>query len=206
MSAAGMLTTTTSLTLLEDLRAGAGERAWREFFRRYSPLLMAFAKRLGLSDADAQDAVQETLLAVHQVFRAMTEPFDRSKGRFKSWLCGVAKNKVYDLQRRKFRRERIEGVQSSERFEEMAAEADSGMDDLFEQEWRRNQLWICLDAAAKETDPAVYQAFELYAVHGQKPEQVAALLGVTRNAVYISKCKVLRRVKALLAELREVEG
>jgi RNA polymerase sigma-70 factor (ECF subfamily) len=191
---------------LEDLRAGVGERAWREFFRRYSPLLLTFARRLGLNDADAPDAVQETLLAVYQIFRAMTEPFDRSRARFKTWLCGVAKNKIRDLQRRQSRRERIEGLQAPEGFEEMAIEADTGMDELFEQEWRRNQLWICLDTVAKETDPAVYQAFELYAVHGQRPEQVAALLGVTRNAVYISKCKVLRRVKALLAELREAGG
>lgn len=199
------MVTPTSLSLLERMRGGVDERAWREFVRAYSPLLMAFAKRLGLSDADADDAVQETLLAVHGVFREMEEPFDRSKGRFKSWLRGIAKHKVRDVQRRRGRHAYLEQ-------RDVFATGDADLissaeaDELFELEWQRNLLAWGLERVAREVDPAVYQAFELYAVHGHPADQVARLLGVTRNAVYISKTRVLRRISRIIAELQEEAG
>ncbi len=54
------MTTVTSLTLLEALGGGRDERAWREFFRLYAPLLMGFTRQLGFREEDANDAVQET--------------------------------------------------------------------------------------------------------------------------------------------------
>lgn len=197
-----LMITTTNLSLLERMRGGSDERSWREFFRAYSPMLMSFARRLGLSDADADDAVQETLLAVHAAFRKMPEPFDRTKGRFKSWLRGVAKHKVRDVQRRHQKDARIEqhdvlaGADAD-------PETSSEVDELFELEWQRNLLARALEQVAREVDPAVYQAFELYAVHGNDPNKVAKLLGVSRNAVYISKTRVLKQVSRIIVELQE---
>jgi DNA-directed RNA polymerase specialized sigma24 family protein len=51
----------------------------------------------------------------------------------------------------------------------------------------------------------VFQAFELDALHGETPVKVAKLLGTTPNAVYISKTRVLRRVRTALAELVAAE-
>jgi len=200
-----VMITTTSLSLLERMRGGSNQLAWRDFVHAYSPLLMAFAKRLGLPDTDADDAVQETLLAVHATFREMSEPFDRSKGRFKSWLRGVAKNKVLDVRRRRARqarREQREVLPGADA--DVAASPDAN--ELFELEWQRNLLARALQQVAREVDPAVYQAFDLHAVHGHTPADVARLLGVTRNAVYISKHRILQRVTRLVTELDEQEG
>lgn len=196
--------TTTNLSLLESIRGGRNQRAWHQFFQAYAPLVTAFAKRLGLSDADAADAVQDTLLAVYQAFRDMQEPFDRSKGRFKSWLRGIAQHKVRDVQRR---RARLQQARTHRAVEEADAVTDAAeMEELFDIEWRRSLLARALEQVAREVDPAVYQAFELYAVHDQPADKVATLLGTTRNAVYISKTRVLKRLRAILGELMEVEG
>jgi len=201
-----MTTLSTSLTMLEGLRGGRDQRAWREFMRRYAPMLMAFAKRLGLSDADAGDAVQETLMAVHQVFAKLQEPFDRSKGKFKSWLHGVVRNKVRQIRRQAGQRERLQARVSAAGDERHAEEAGDPVDEAFELEWRRNQLAEAMRLVSQECEPAVVQAFQLYAVHGQAPEKVAALLGISRNAVYISKCRMVRRLRETLARLEEEEG
>jgi RNA polymerase sigma-70 factor (ECF subfamily) len=202
-----MMKTTTSLSLLESIRNERDQRAWAEFFRRYAPMLLGFAKRMGLADADANDAVQETLLAVHATFREMSGPFDRSKGRFKAWLRGIAKHKVHDVQRRRVRAERVaRRFAESEGRQEQTDDPPSAADELFEREWQRNLLARVLQQVSREVDPAVYQAFELYAVHGQKAEQVAKLLGISRNAVYISKTRVLQRVRAALRQLEQEEG
>ena len=210
--------TVTSLTLLENMRAGGGERAWHEFFRRYGPFLLSFAKRLGLSDADANDAAQETLVAVHAAFREMSQPFDRTRGRFKSWLRAIAEHKVRDIQRRNQRAEKAVGRNPHTAAtgaarpaapaggESAGSAADPAeLNDLFELERRRNLVAQCLEAVAREVDPVAFQSFELYAIHGQSPGKVARLLGITRNSVYINKTRILRRIRAALAELRQEE-
>lgn len=199
----GMITET-SVTLLERLRNSSGEAAWREFFRRYAPMLLAFAKRLGLSDADAGDAVQETLVALHTAFASMSGPFDRSQGKFKSYLRGIAQHKVQDVRRRHARIARAERESAETQTAKPRMNDEANI--AFELEWQRSLLAHALKLVAQEIDPAVYQAFELYSVHGQKPEKVASLLGVSRNAVYISKTRVLKRLKTVLAELKEAEG
>jgi RNA polymerase sigma factor (sigma-70 family) len=199
-----MGTTTTSPSLLEGIRVGNDPRAWQEFFHTYAPFILAFAKRLGLSDADAADTVQDTMLAVHTTFRRLTEPFDRTKGRFKAWLRGIAQHKVRDVQRRRAKLVQARTQRAVEEADAVAAVGD--MDQAFETEWRRALLGRALTQVAREIDPAVYQAFELTAVHGQSPVNVAKLLGVTRNAVYISKTRVLQRVRTTLNALIEAEG
>ena len=192
----------TSLTLLESMRGGTDEAAWQEFFRRYAPMLMAFCKSVGLSDADAEDAVQDSLLAVHRAFRELEQPFDRTRGRFKVWLRGVGLHKIRDVQRRRARFERVA--------REYAAESPTA-DDLpeferaFELEWQRNQLALCLERVAKEVEPATFQAFELYAVESRRPAAVAELLGLSVDSVYLAKSRIIRRIREML-ERMEHEG
>ena len=198
-----MISSTTDVSLLETLRGGRNQRAWHEFFETYSPLLMIFARRLGLADADANDAVQETLLAVYAAFRDMPEPFDRSKGRFKHWLCGVAAHKVRDVQRRRARgaapsATRGRGARRCRRA--------GGFGRRIRGRVAAPSPARALALVAREVDPAVFQAFELYVVHEQPADKVARLLSTTRNAVYISKTRVLRRLRVVLTELTEAEG
>ena len=134
----------------------------------------------------------------------LPEPFDRSTKPFKAWLRGIAKHKVRDVQRRRARHAQAVTQRASE---EADAVADaSAADELFEIEWQRHLLDRALTQVAREVDPAVFQAFELYVIHEQPPSKVARLLGTTRNAVYISKTRVLRRVRVVLAELIAAEG
>jgi RNA polymerase sigma-70 factor (ECF subfamily) len=196
--------TTTRTTLLEGLRGGGDPRAWQEFVRLYAPALMAFVKRLGLADADAADAVQETLIAVYMVFHDLPAPFDRTKGRFRSWLRAVAQHKVRDVQRRRARAGRAVGPEPLEAVAEQADRSEAQQ--AFELEWQRALLARALEQVIRETDPAVYQAFELYTLHSQPAGKVAKLLGTTRNAVYISKTRVLKRLRVVLAELIAEEG
>ncbi|HPF39401.1 MAG TPA: sigma-70 family RNA polymerase sigma factor [Phycisphaerae bacterium] len=194
---------TTSLTLLESLREGS-QPAWRLFFDRYASMLFSIARRLGLNEIDAQDAVQETLIAVHRAFSSMEEPFDRQSGRFKAWLRGIVKHKIADMHRRRIRSRIHEG-------ELPAAGLDSSplnapMDEAFEIEWQQARLTAALDIIAKESDPAVFQAFQLCAIDGRDARDVSRLLGITRNAVYISKTRIIKKLKVIVDRLEAEEG
>ncbi|MCB9853585.1 MAG: RNA polymerase sigma factor, partial [Phycisphaerales bacterium] len=181
------------------IRLDGGPAAWREFFRRYGPMLLGFARRSGFSEADSQDVVQEVLLAVHKAFTQMESPFDRTRGKFKSWLRGVARHKVQDMRRRRAR-QAVTEREASLMIDQALLDRD------FEFEWRRALLIDCLVETSRQIDPAVYQAFELYAIRGESPAAVAKLLGISRNAVYISKSRVLKTARQVLARRLAEEG
>jgi len=68
----------------------------------------------------------------------------------------------------------------------------------FEIEWRKTAMEEALDEIRREFDPATFQAFDLYARKDMPAREVARLLGVSRNAVYIAKTRVLARLRELL--------
>jgi DNA-directed RNA polymerase specialized sigma24 family protein len=88
----------TNTYLLVGLKDSANERVWAEFCARYRPVLLSFARRLGLTEDDAQDAAQETL----QAFADGYPPgqYARDKGGLRNWLYGIARNQIHLLRRR----------------------------------------------------------------------------------------------------------
>jgi hypothetical protein len=54
-----------------------------------------------------------------------------------------------------------------------------------------------LDVIRREVDPRDYLAFELTTLSGMEPAGVAAITGLSRNAVYKARRRVLRRLRDL---------
>lgn len=198
--------TQTSLSLLERMRDPSDDLAWREFLRRYAPFINSVARRCGLPPAESADVAQESVLAVLAEFRQLSAPFDRSKGRFKAWLAGIVRHKVLDNGRRAAARQARDARHAAEESRESDDRDEAVFGDVFEQEWRRSLLARCLARAARETDPIVFQVFESCALHGHRPEVVARALGISRNAVYVNKSRVLKRLRRIVQELSEEEG
>ena len=55
----------TRSSLIQRLKVTINGESWQEFFQTYWELIYNVARRSGLSEADAQDIVQETILKVH---------------------------------------------------------------------------------------------------------------------------------------------
>lgn len=194
--------TTTRATLLERLRDGADALAWRDFFERYGPAMYGFARRHGCSDETAQDVVQEAMVAVfenRQVFR-----YDPSRGRYRNWLCTVVRQKIAALRRRQAHEARGRGAEGSEGPPESfpIAEGDAP-DAAWEAVFEKSLLLALLEVVRQEVTPETYQAFELTALHGVSGADAAALTGLSRNAVYLARQRVLRRLCELGAPYRE---
>ena len=79
-------------------------------------------------------------------------------------------------------------------------EDDRDVERSWETEWRQMVLARCMEQVRKEFDTKVLEAFELYAIKGMPVEQVAERLGMSRNAVYIAKSRVLSRLRQLTQE------
>ena len=74
----------TRQSLLTRLKSWDDQESWREFFDTYWNLIYGLALKSGLTEAEAQDAVQETLVAVARKMPGFN--YDPAIGSFKSWL------------------------------------------------------------------------------------------------------------------------
>lgn len=82
----------TQSTLIERVRNPKDSDSWREFVELYEPLLLRFVLSQGTPRSEADDIVQEIFSNLLRILP--TFEFDRTRGRFRSWLWNVSRNVV----------------------------------------------------------------------------------------------------------------
>ncbi len=181
------------------LRLGEhSDDAWIEFLGIYENAILRYCRAMGLQDADARDATQDVLAAVHA--KISTWNHDSGRGSFRAWLFRVARNIAIDAITARARR-RTKGT---------ATEIDRALADVrdpaaesatvLDIEYRRALFeWAATHVRAEVRD-ATWQAFDGTAVRGEKPETVAARLGMTVGSVYTAKCRVVARIRGKVAQ------
>jgi RNA polymerase sigma-70 factor (ECF subfamily) len=182
----------TPWSLLERLRRTPDEDAWARFVELYTPLLYHWARRLGLQEPDAADLVQEVFAAVVQDLAGFTR---RAGKRFRGWLWTVTLNKLRERHRREAARPAaVDGGDLA------WLGSPDGVEEMEEAEYRQYLVDRALQLMQAEFQPATWKACWEYVVAGRPAEAVAAELGLTVNAVYLAKSRVLRRLR------RELDG
>jgi RNA polymerase sigma-70 factor (ECF subfamily) len=184
----------THTTLLERIRAGEDAVAWAEFWNRYWRAVFNFARCRGCSEHTAEEIVQEVMLTVFQnrhVFR-----YDSTKGRFRDWLGGVTRNLVNKRRARPAERVRAVGGDDQNALE-AAGDPHAPADDVWQQAFEESLLNVLLDLVRREVAPATYQAFELVALQDVSAADAAKLTGLSRNAVYLARKRVVERLQEL---------
>lgn len=189
----------TSTNLLAGLRDSKNEEIWREYVGRYRPLLVRYGMRLGLKEVDAEDAAQLTLVTFCRAYQE--GKYDRERGRLRSWLFAIAKNQILTWHRRMPDREvQFEETSSRSHILDQIGDEDK-LSELWDQQWREAVLQQCMAAIRREVEEKTYRAFELFAAQGRDAESVGAELGMTANAVFSAKRRILRRLRELLPEM-----
>jgi RNA polymerase sigma-70 factor, ECF subfamily len=189
----------TSTLLLRLIAQSAGEDAWRRFYARCEPVLLAVIRRAGFSEHDAQDILQEVMAACLESLR--DKRYDPAQGRLRAWVRGIATNKIHEARRRRARPE-VQIADPSDATGFLAGVADDhSLPDVFEEEWERAVMAECQATARRQVDGPTYRAFELYALEDWPVEKVAEHLKLSTNAVYIAKSRVLTRLRQLREEI-----
>jgi len=185
---------TTSFTLLERLRHPGEEHAWMRFVDLYSPLLYTWARRTGLSEADAADLVQDVFALLVQKLPEFV--YDRGKS-FRAWLKTVLLNKYRENCRHAGKTVRGQNAP----IDDLPAPEDGQA--FWETEYREHLASRALEVMRAEFQPATWQAFWELVVVGRPGAEVAAQLGLSINAVYIARSRVLRRLRQELDGLMD---
>lgn len=184
----------TTSTIIDQLRDFENRGAWGRFTDRFRTPLISFAVRMGIKPSDAEDVAQDTLLAFAEAYR--NGKYDPAKGRLRDWLFGIAFRQLGDMRRRLAKHEnRTAAAEATSFFANLPDEREATKS--WNEEWARAVLCDCLDQTRREMEATTVQAFELFALAKQPAAEVAEQLGMTRNAVFIAKHRVLKRLREL---------
>jgi RNA polymerase sigma-70 factor (ECF subfamily) len=179
----------TSSKLLEAVRDLSDAEAWADFVSLYFPLLRGWGRRLGLQPNDADDLAQEVFATLVQKMPHFR--YGRS-GSFRGWLRTVALNKWRDWQRRLH-------APAEANLSDVVDPADA--EALWEAEHNKYLVGRALAAVQGEFTPTTWQACWEFVVNERPATEVARQLGISENAVYIAKCRILHRLRECLADV-----
>ena len=189
-----MLATRRSLV---DRQANWEDRKhWQEFFDTYWKLIYSAARKSGLTDAEAQEVVQETIITVAK--RVEQLRYDPAIGSFKGWLLQIIRWRIADQFRKRQpgqqQRARSQPDRATATIERVADSNAVDLDALWEREWQQNLLSAAITRVKKKIDPKQFQIFDCYVRKEWPAQKVADTLRVNVGQVYLAR----HRVGALL--------
>ncbi|MGO9601602.1 MAG: RNA polymerase sigma factor [Isosphaeraceae bacterium] len=173
--------------------------SWHEFHLIYRPLLMSYLLKQGLRESDAFDVVQDVFVKL----LGKIQSYDRSKCRFRDWLFRVARNSLIDYIRRRASYEKaLEGWARSKLrdFETNSVEMERSWIDLHRKNIFRHALRVVRSQVSQKT----WGCFEGRLIDDRPAEEIARELGISgTGAVYVSACRVLKKVRAVCEQFDE---
>ncbi|MGO8691071.1 MAG: RNA polymerase sigma factor [Thermoguttaceae bacterium] len=186
-----------SSTLLERLKARRPE-AWQRLVDLYGPVVYRWCRWSGVLAGDVPDVVQEVFTAV----AAHIADFHRQRpgDSFTGWLRTITRNKVTDHFRARQGHPSAQGGTDAQAAmlgighpSASGIENPPGADAAI--------LPQALQLVRAEFENRTWEAFWRAAIEGQLPADIAADLGMSVQAVYKAKSRVLRRLRGELGEL-----
>jgi RNA polymerase sigma factor (sigma-70 family) len=194
----------TRSSLLSRLKNASDAAGWQFFVDNYGRLLFQFCLRAGLQRQEAEDIVQEVVMAVAKQMPRFE--YDRSKGSFKGWLARITRNHIADFLTKKTkeaaRRVELPPEQAAAQSAGLAAGTSADMDEVWESEWRQHLLDRALRRVQQTVSARSVQIFQLSVVQGWNNEEIAASLRISRAQIYLVRHRVGRLVKREIAALR----
>ncbi len=193
-SPASIHATRTTTQLLDALRDNANDPVWAQIDARYRPVVTAMARRLGLSEADADEVAQQTLTEFVKAYGE--ERYDRNKGRLSSWILGIAHHSILRIIRRNGREDSTT-TSLGEVVDEPALRS------IWADERDRAILAQALDTLRGESDvdERTLLAFELVSLRGVPAAEAGAQCNMTVDQVYVSKSRVVKRLRGLVEQI-----
>lgn len=207
----------TRRSLLGRLANWGDQRSWQEFFDTYWRLIYSVAIKAGLSDAEAQDVVQETVLTVaRKIGDFKSQP---ALGSFKGWLLTITRRRIADEfeKRAKFAtsahppaetvlRLPKRGIESEDSTRTSTVErvpdpAIVGIDAYWEEQWQLHVFNSAVERVKNQVSPKQFQMFELYVLRDWPVSKVAQTLAVSAGQVYLAKHRISSLLKKERARL-----
>jgi RNA polymerase sigma-70 factor (ECF subfamily) len=189
----------TRATLIERLKNWQDQASWQEFFDIYWQLIYCVGRKGGLTEPEAQDVVQETLVAVAR--HMPTFKYDPQLGSFKGFLLKMARWRITDQLRKRgplSRQHKYRGQNTTNdtaTVEAVADPASADLDQYWEEEWQKSLLEGAMNNVKRRLDPQKYQVFDCLVNKGWPAAKVAAAFEQSLAQVYVAKHRITQLIK-----------
>jgi RNA polymerase sigma-70 factor (ECF subfamily) len=193
----------TRATLLQRLKNWQDQSSWQEFFDTYWKLIYRVALKAGLTETEAQDVVQETMVSVSKHMPAFK--YDPAIGSFKAWLLKLTRWRILDqfrkrapLQHQSLSQDTATGTRTVDKVVDPKSQ---DWDAVWNLEWEQTVLEAALLKVKRRVDPQKFQIFDLYVNKEWSAARVAEAFGVSIDQVYLAKHRVTEAIKQEVSRL-----
>jgi len=195
----------THQSLLSRLKDWDDQESWREFFDTYWQLIYGLAVKCALTDAEAQDVVQETMISVAKQMPGFK--YDPAIGSFKGWLLQITRRRIADQLRKRDQAEALSRLPPSDEKTEPLSDqrtatveripdpAGEPLEKIWDAEWQSNLLHAALERIKRRVSPKQFQMFDLYVTQRWPMDSITTTLGVNAAQVYMAKLRITRLVR-----------
>ncbi len=206
-------------SLLSRLKDWGDQTSWQDFFDTYWRLIYNVAVKAGLTDSEAQEVVQETVIAVaRKIPEFKTDP---ARGSFSAWLMRLTRWRIADQLRKRGKvgvhalaclageeaRDTLKrGLQrddtgGTDAMERIADPAGMALESVWQEEWEKHLMTAALEQVKRKVSPRQYQMFDLHVLQMLSVQETARTLQASVASVYMAKYRVSRLLRKELARL-----
>lgn len=189
----------TSQSLIARVKDSADESAWAEFLGIYEPVVHRMARRRGMQDADARDVAQQVFVSIARAIERWTPGDDRPP--FRAWLTTIARNAITKALSR---RPRDAATGTTSVAEVLLSQPDPGATtDEIRAEARLEMVRWAIEQIRPALTESTWDIFVRTMITGEAVADVAASTGRSVGAIYVTRFRVLSRLRTLISELSE---
>jgi RNA polymerase sigma factor (sigma-70 family) len=201
----------TRQSLLTRLKNRDDSEGWRIFFDTYWKLIYGFALKFGLSDDEAQEVVQETVIGVAKYIESFK--YKQNRGSFKSWLLRMTRWRISDQVRKRFpsspgppstRSGEEEDTKRTTLVDQIPDPASLDLNRAWNEDWQKNLMDAAMERVKQKVKPKQYQMFDLYVIKEWPVDVICRSLGVSVGQVYIAKHRVASLIKKEIKTLEKL--
>ena len=190
----------TDLNLIARVKDPGDAAAWAEFLGIYQPVIFRMARRRGLQDADAHDAMQQALLSISKsidgwIPGALQPPF-------RAWLSTIARNAITKVLVRRPRDVATGSTSIVKLLNDQPDPAETTAEILVEA--RRELVRWATEQIRSEFSESTWKVFWQTAVEGVPAAEVAKSTARSVGAVYVARYRVISRLKEKVLEVSKL--
>ena len=198
-------------SLLNRLKDTQDHQSWQEFDDLYRKLIFGFALKAGLTETEAQEVVQETLIAAAKNLPEFR--YDPKVCSFKTWLLNLSQWRVQDQLRKRQSptapnpaRPSADDTARTATIERVPDPAGGQLDTIWDNEWQTTHLEAALEKVKAQVDSKQWQMFDLYVLKEWPVKDVAKALGVSVGRIYLVKHRIGRLLKKGVSAMQRGPG
>ena len=188
----------TRKSLIVRLRNAQDELDWREFVCVYEGFLNQLVRRQGVPERHVPDVMQQILMAIARSIDGWTD--DGRKGSFRRWVSTVSRNIVIRFMSRE--RAQAGAVGGSDLLAVLNNVADKP-DSQHAQQYEHELIVWAAEQVRREFQETSWRAFRATIIGGRAVDDVARELGVSPGSIYMSRSRIMARIRERVAEVGE---